>query len=84
MIIMLVIVVDVAVTRFMIIGFIMIGVDIRGNINIIRTRFVIVSNNIVTKITIVVSPNNINVIVMLCLLTYLHYKLYDYEKKTSL
>ena len=64
MIIMLVIVDDVAVTRFMIIGFIMIGVDIRRNINIIRTRFVIVSNNIVTKITIVVSPNIINVIVI--------------------
>ena len=64
MIIMLVIVDDVAVTRFMIIGFIMIGVDIRRNINIIRTRFVIVSNNIVTKITIVVPPNNINVIVI--------------------
>ena len=68
MIIMLVIVVDVAVTRFMIIGFIMIGVDIRRNINIIRTRCIIVSNNIVTKITIVVSPNNINVIVIAVLI----------------
>ena len=63
-IIMLVIVVDVVVTRFMNIGFIIIGADIKRSIKIMCTRFVFVSNNIVTKITIVGFPHNTNVIVI--------------------
>ena len=63
-IIMLVIVVDVVVTRFMNIGFIIIGADIKRSIKIMCTRFVFVSNNIVTKITIIGLPPNTNVIVI--------------------
>ena len=61
---MLVIVVDVVVTRFMNIGFIIIGADIKRSIKIMWTRFVFVSNIIVSKITIVGLPHNTNVIVI--------------------